>query len=62
EIETAFDFICMRLCMSLCIGVHQCAQQPDNEYLGTDLDAVQRLLGELREIDPVDARATIFAG
>jgi hypothetical protein len=48
--------------MSLCIGVHQCAQQPDNEYLGTDLDAVQRLLGELREIDPVDARATIFAG
>lgn len=62
ELDAAFDFICMRLCMSLCIGAHQCAQQPDNEYLGSDLDAVRRLLGELRDVDPVDARATISAG
>ena len=52
----------MRLCMSLCIGVHQCAQQPDNLYLGSDLDAVQRLLGELSEIEPAAATAKLFPG
>ena len=60
EIETVFDFICMRLCMSLCIGAHQSAQQPDNSYLGTDLDSVLSLLGELRGIDTATASATIF--
>ncbi len=60
EAETAFDFICMRLCMSLCIGAYQCAQQPDNLYLGTDLVAVQRLLREMREIEPGAATGTLF--
>jgi len=62
EVDTVFDFICMRLCMSLCIGVHQCAQQPDNLYLGSDLGAVQRLLGELSEIEPAAATAKLFPG
>jgi len=62
EVDTVFDFICMRLCMSLCIGVHQCAQQPDNLYLGSDLDAVQRLLGELSEVEPAAATAKLFPG
>ncbi len=60
EAETVFDFICMRLCMSLSIGAHQRAQQPENLYLGTDFDAVRRLLCELREIDPDTATATLF--
>jgi len=60
EAEAVFDFICMRLCMSLCIGAHQCAQQPDNLYLGTDLDAVRKLLGVLREIEPGTATAALF--
>jgi hydroxylysine kinase len=62
ERESIFDFICMRLCMSLCIGAHQCAQQPDNAYLATDLDAVRRLLGELRDIEAIDAVAALFPG
>jgi hypothetical protein len=62
EVETIFDFICMRLCMSLCIGAHQCALQPDNLYLGSDLDAVQRLLAELREIEPAIATAMLYPG
>jgi Ser/Thr protein kinase RdoA (MazF antagonist) len=61
EAETVFDFICMRLCMSLCIGAHQCAQQPDNPYLGTDLDAVRQLLAELRDLEPAAATAALFA-
>jgi len=62
EIEAAFDFICMRLCMSLCIGTYNYAQHPDNPYLATDLDAVSRLLGELREIEPEAATAILFPG
>ena len=61
ERESVFDFICMRLCMSLCIGAHQCAQNPDNAYLGTDLDAVRELLGKLRKIEPAAAVALLFA-
>ena len=60
ERDTVFDFICMRLCMSLCIGAHQCAQRPDNAYLATDLDAVRHLLGELRDFEPADAVAALF--
>ena len=60
EIESVFDFIGMRLCMSLCIGAHQCAQQPDNLYLGSDLDAVRHLLGELRAIEADAATAILF--
>jgi Ser/Thr protein kinase RdoA (MazF antagonist) len=61
EQDAMFGFICMRLCMSLCIGAHQCALHPDNVYLGTDLDAVRRLVLELHAMDPADAREVLFA-
>ena len=56
EIDLAFDFICMRLCMSVCICAHQCALQPDNEYLRVDAEPAWELLASLREINPATAR------
>jgi len=60
EAGLVFDFICMRLCMSVCIGAHQCRLQPDNAYLATDLDSAWHLLDQLRGIDPAAAQAAIF--
>jgi Ser/Thr protein kinase RdoA (MazF antagonist) len=60
EAELVFDFICMRLCTSVCIGAHQCALQPGNDYLASDLAPAWELLQVLRDIDPAAARAAIF--
>ena len=60
EQDSVFDFICMRLCMSLCIGTYQCALHPENAYLSTDLDSVRRLLVEFRALDPGEAREVLF--
>lgn len=60
EAALVFDFICMRLCMSVCIGAQQCALQPDNEYLATDLAPAWELLENLRGIKPAVAREAIF--
>ncbi len=60
EIETVFDFICMRLCASVCINAHQSALEPDNEYLNIDVKPAWELLHYLRRVDPADARAVLF--
>jgi Ser/Thr protein kinase RdoA (MazF antagonist) len=60
EIDLVFDFICMRLCTSICINAHQIALEPDNEYLNVDVGPSRELLLYLREIDPADARALLF--
>ncbi len=60
EIELAFDFICMRLCTSVCINAHQSALEPDNEYLNVDVEPAWELLHYLRDIDPADARNQLF--
>ncbi len=60
EIELAYDFICMRLCTSICINAHQVAFEPDNEYLNTDVADCWDLLVYLRDIDPDAARAALF--
>lgn len=61
EAGLVFDFICMRLCMSVCIGAHQCVQQPDNEYLASDLEPAWQLLEILRGVEPAEARDAIFS-
>lgn len=60
EIELAFDFICMRLCTSVCINAHQSALEPANEYLNVDVKPAWELLVYLRDIDPADARGLLF--
>lgn len=60
ECELAFDFICMRLCTSVCINAHQSALEPDNEYLNIDVEPCWELLQDLRDIDPADARNILF--
>lgn len=62
EAELAFDFICMRLCTSVCINAHQSALEPDNEYLNIDVEPCWELLQELRDVDPADARDILFPG
>jgi len=60
ETELAFDFICMRLCTSVCINAHQSALEPDNEYLNIDVEPCWELLHNLRDINPADARNILF--
>ena len=60
ETELAFDFICLRLCLSICINAHQSALTPDNDYLNTDVQPARELLQRLSEIDPDDARNALF--
>ena len=56
ELELAFDFICMRLCMSVCINAHQIALEPDNEYLNVDVASTWQLMQHFRDLDPAEAR------
>lgn len=60
ESGLVFDFIGMRLCMSVCNNAHQIALEPDNEYLNSDVDHAWDLLRYLRDIDPAEARASLF--
>ena len=62
ESGLVFDFICMRLCMSVCNNAHQTTLEPGNEYLSTDVDQAWELLRGLRDIDPATARARLFPG
>lgn len=56
ELDLAFDFVCMRLCMSVCINAHQIALEPDNEYLSIDVASTWELMQRLRDVDSADAR------
>lgn len=60
EIDLVYDFICMRLCTSVCINAHQIALEPDNEYLNVDIEPAWKLLDYLRDINPADARAALI--
>lgn len=62
EFVMVFDFICMRLCMSVCNNAHQIALEPGNEYLNTDVDHAWELLRHLHDIRPADAQASLFPG
>ena len=61
EINALFGFICMRLCMSVCVCACQRKLEPDNEYLSADEPAVWSLLGEFAELDYAAVRETLFA-
>jgi len=50
EISVLFDFICMRLCMSVCICAYQRSFEPDNEYLSISEKPAWALLEILRNI------------
>ena len=50
EISVLFDFICMRLCMSVCICAWQRSIEPDNEYLSISERPAWALLEKLKNI------------
>ena len=60
ERDLVFDFICMRLCTSLCINAHQIELEPDNEYLSVDVEPSRELLVYLRDFAPAEARDLLF--
>ena len=60
ERDLVFDFICMRLCTSICINAHQIELEPDNEYLSVDVGPSRELLTYLRDFDPAEVRGLIF--
>lgn len=60
EAELLFDFICMRLCTSVCIAAHQTRLTPDNEYLGSDVASAWALLNELAELDIPETRQQLL--
>jgi len=49
ELACLFDFICMRLCLSVVIAAEQRSKDRDNPYLRVSEDAAWELLGRLRE-------------
>jgi Ser/Thr protein kinase RdoA (MazF antagonist) len=51
EISVLFDFICMRLCMSVCICAYQRSIEPDNEYLSISEQPAWVLLEKLQAIE-----------
>ena len=50
EVSVLFDFICMRLCMSVCICAYQRSIEPDNGYLGISEQPAWALLEILRNV------------
>lgn len=61
EINALFGFICMRLCMSVCVCAYQRDLEPDNEYLSVDESAAWALLGEFAGLDYAAVREILFA-
>jgi Ser/Thr protein kinase RdoA (MazF antagonist) len=55
EVSVLFDFICMRLCMSVCICAYQQSLEPDNEYLSISEKPAWSLLEILRDVIPEHA-------
>jgi Ser/Thr protein kinase RdoA (MazF antagonist) len=55
EVSVLFDFICMRLCMSVCICAYQQSLEPDNEYLSISEQPAWALLEILRDVIPEHA-------
>ncbi len=55
EIRVLFSFICMRLCMSVCICAHQKSIEPDNQYLKISEKPAWDLLYKLSGISPETA-------
>ena len=62
EIASLYPMVCMRLCMSACIGAHQLKARPDNDYLSISQMPIQRTLPVLAKIHPRFAEAVIAAG
>jgi len=58
EIKVLFDFICMRLCMSVCICAYQQSIEPDNAYLRISEQPAWDLLHKLKSIPHVIAHKT----
>ncbi|HEY7162697.1 MAG TPA: phosphotransferase, partial [Acidobacteriota bacterium] len=50
ELTVLWDFVKMRLCMSVCLASHQQSQRPDDEYLSISQQPIQDTLPQLQNI------------
>ncbi|MBM3312214.1 MAG: hypothetical protein FJY80_11985, partial [Candidatus Aminicenantes bacterium] len=58
EFACFFDFVCLRLCLSVVIAAEQQSRERDNAYLRVSEDAAWALLGRLGEVSPNLAHGT----
>ena len=61
EISVLYGLVCMRLCMSVCLGAYQIGQRPDDEYLSISQAPIRQTLPLLAQIHPRLAEATFRA-
>ena len=61
ELALLLDLIGMRLCMSLCLAAHQLSLQPDNEYLGIDVQNNRELMRRLESLSAAEASERIIS-
>jgi 4-aminobutyrate aminotransferase-like enzyme/Ser/Thr protein kinase RdoA (MazF antagonist) len=52
EMAVAFNLMCMRLCVSVCMAVKQLAERPDDAYLGISQAPIRKTLPKLAAIHP----------
>jgi len=56
EVDVVFDLICMRQCMSVCLGAYQQKLEPDNVYLSIDLNESRDMLEYLQGFEHAEIR------
>jgi Ser/Thr protein kinase RdoA (MazF antagonist) len=61
EIESLWSLMLLRLCMSICLAMHQRQQKPDNEYLDVSQNAIRASLPRLLAIDSSLAAKTFLS-
>jgi 4-aminobutyrate aminotransferase-like enzyme/Ser/Thr protein kinase RdoA (MazF antagonist) len=57
ELEALFGLVCLRLCVSAVMAVHNMSQRPDDPYLAISQEPIQRMLPKLAQIKPPFATA-----
>jgi Ser/Thr protein kinase RdoA (MazF antagonist) len=61
ELAVVFDFVCARLCMSVCHSAHQVAERPDDSYLSISEEPAWKALAKLELIDPAFAHRVLLS-
>jgi len=59
ELDLFWEFLCLRLCLSVALAARQRQDRPDNEYLGISQVPIARTLPRLIEIHPRLAAACL---
>ena len=59
ELSSLWGFVCLRLCMSICIAADQQKQRPNDEYLTISQRSIRNTLPQISKIHPRFAEAKL---